>query len=314
MATQAVQNAIDSVAAINGISQSYVDFTTKLVTDVMNALVSSSISQMRAYADLVTSLAKGLATFKSQATTNEAICAWLRNRIPETADPNNQSGIILPKPLSQASVDIIKNLYSNKLVTILGAGSQPYDLPTTTITTLDPTKQLVAADFGNPTVQGGAPLVLTTAKNYTDKVTNPLPQAANNVIPIDLLSAVKTMMSADAGDTYQHLDTLVQMGMMRIVVTDGHILTKMSFEMETSDSSVHTSSDIYGSSVGVSANAGASWGWGHASLKASYSNFKVKVANDHSQTSTDIHIAMMGEVLVNYRSDYFPQLPSQAKP
>ena len=66
MASPAVQNALDSVGAIKGITQSYVDFTTKLVTDVMNSLVSSSISQMRAYSDLVGTLERGLGAYKAQ--------------------------------------------------------------------------------------------------------------------------------------------------------------------------------------------------------------------------------------------------------
>ncbi|HTY38389.1 MAG TPA: hypothetical protein VMH23_14820 [Bacteroidota bacterium] len=301
MATPAVQNAIDSVAAINGISQSYVDFTTKLVTDVMNALVASSISQMRAYADLVSQLERGLAAFKSQAATQQGTIAWMRSRVPESADQQNAAVVIVPKSLQQSSVDVIKNLYANKLASVLGAGT--YGMPKTDITSLTVTPTFDPTDFG--ALDG------STAKDYT---ANQLPAAVNGVIPIDLLSAVKTMMAGDAQDAYQQLDKLVQMGMMRVVITDGHILTKMSFEMETSDSSQHSASDVYGSSFAVSASAGAGWGWGSASAKTSYSNFKVKTANDHSQTSTDIHVAMMGEVLVNYRSDYFPLLPSQAKP
>lgn len=153
------------------------------------------------------------------------------------------------------------------------------------------------------------------AKDYTD-LTKTLPTMNDTTkhIQIDLLSAVRTMMADDAANSYKQLDTLVRMGMMRVVVTDGHILTKMNFIMKAAAATQANSQDIYGSSFAGHASVGAAWGWGAASLGASYSNFSVHVADEHSQTSTDIQLALMGEVLVNFKSDYFPQLPSQAKP
>lgn len=154
------------------------------------------------------------------------------------------------------------------------------------------------------------------AVDYTDPK-NPVSGIAkdgNGNTPVDLPSAVLAMMSDDAQNSYQQLDTLVRTGLLRVVVTDGHILTKMTFSMTTKDSSQRNSQDIYGSSFTASASAGAAWGWGSASLTASYNNFNVHLADEHGQTSTEIQVVMTGEVLVNYKSDYFPQLQSQAKP
>ena len=308
MASPAVQNALDSVAAIKGITQSYVDFTTKLVTDVMNSLVASSISQMRAYADLVSTLERGLNSYKAQVSTPQVLINWLESRIPETgSDIANLK--VSTDALSQHSADIIRDLYATKLVSILGPVSAPgtgyvlpgkkvADMSTLATTTLDNT-MIPKADA-------------TGATEY-DKTNLPAADANGN-IPIDLLSAIQTTLCDDAAQSYQILDQLVKMGMLRIVVTDGHILTKMTFDMSTSDSSRQSSSDIYGSAFAVSGSAGASWGWGHAAVQASYSSFNVHASQSSSQNSTDIQVAMMGEVLVNYKSDYYPQLPSQAKP
>jgi hypothetical protein len=312
MASPAVQNALASVGAIQGISQSYVDFTTKLVTDVMNALVASQISQMRAFADLVSTLERGLAAFKSQATASSVVIKWIEGRIPESGtDPTK---IAVPANLSASSADIIANLYATKLVTILGAPANggKYVLPSAAAQS-DPSGYMTSLT-GKTLTNSDVPSTAGTGTDYTNSA-NTLPAAdSKNNIAIDLVSAVITMMSDDADNSYQQLDKLVQMGMMRVVVTDGHILTKMKFSMDTSDSSQHSFSDIYSSSFAVSASAGASWGWGGVSARTSYSSFNVQTSNDHSQTSTDIQVAITGEVLVNYKSDYFPQLKSQAKP
>lgn len=321
MASPAVANALDSVAAIQGITTSYVNFTTKLVSDVMNALVSSSISQMRAYSDLVSSLERGLAAFKAQVSTPQAMIKWLQNRIPETgSDPTTLK--IPTDSLSQASADIIRDLYGTKLVSILGTASDgPYVLPgfgAMGMSSLPntPANKIKLVNFALTDKQilksdgtGAKELISSTKLTSTADPE----EAAKKVVEIDLLNAVLTVLAYDAAISYQMLDKLVQMGMSRIVITDGHILTKMTFNMETSDSSQRNSQDIYGSSFAVSGSAGASWGWGSASIKASYNSFNVHLANEHAQTSTDIQVAMMGEVLCNYKSDYFPALPSQAK-
>lgn len=316
MVSPAVENALGAVPAIRGITQSYVDFTTKLVTDVMNALVSSSISQMRAYADMVASLERGLASFKGQVTTPQAIIKWLESRIPETgSDPANLK--VKTDALPQASADIIRDLYATKLVTILGpAPAGVYVLPGFK---KDDMASAPASVTGK-TALVGAQLDATAIPNAdgtgaTEITKATIPKAdGNGNTPIDLLSAVTTIMADDATNSYQMLDKLVQMGLLRIVVTDGHILTKMTFEMKTSDASERNSSDIYSSAFAASTSASAGWGPFSASARASYSTFNVRVANEHSQTSTEIFTTMMGEVLINYRSDFFPSLPSQAKP
>ncbi len=334
MPSFAVQNALDSVAAISGITQSYVDFTTKLVTDVMNALVASSISQMRAYTNLVSQLEQGLAAYKSVVNTPQTIIQWLESRIPEFG--TNPSTLTAPAALSQNSANIIRDLYLSQLPSILGApskvGAIAYVLPSytdvadgqpvdmTNTNSVNPARNLVGSTLSKGSSTSDI-LNLTGigATDYTN-ITNPIPTvtAAINdntlkVIVIDLLSAVLTMLNNDAANSYQQLDLLVRTGFTRIIIPDGHLLTRMSFKMNTADASQANSQDIYGSSFAVSGSAGASWGWGSASIKASYSNFSVHLADEHSQTSTDIQVAMMGEVLINFKSDYFPQLPSQAK-
>jgi hypothetical protein len=332
MASPAVANALASVSAIRGISQSFVDFTTKLVSDVMNALVASSISQMRAYADLVGTLERGLSAYKAQVSTPQAIIAWLESRIPETG--SGPAALKAPTDkLSQHSADTIRDLYATKLVSILGpASGKPGATPTSVYVLPKPggSVGLSAEDMlSAPTSITASTALLGLALDAKDipktdgtgAIDYTVPANALAVdstteknIPIDLLSAVYMVMRDDAEQSYSQLDSLVKMGMIRIVVPDGHILTRMTFQMDTSDSSQQSSADVYGSSFAVSGSAGASWGWGSASIKASYSSFSTHLAQQSSQTSTDIQVAMMGEVLVNFKSDYFPLLPSQAKP
>lgn len=315
----AVDNAIASVAAANGYAQTYVNFTTKLVTDVMNALVASSISQMKAYAELVSQLESGLAAFKAATIPTTSIVQWVESNVTETVS-SPTALTQTPKALSQSSITAIQSLYT-KLVSILGqAPNGIYVIPIGTDNTKYPkdmtNASLVAGTitldkYSIPSTDG------STATDYTDPAKfatlNGLKDGNGNT-PIDLLSAVKTMFAQEATNSYKQLDTLVQMGFQRIVITDGHILTKMTFEMQASDASQSSQFDDQSSGTSASLSVGGGMPWLHASASVSHSEFRCKVANDHSQVSDQIHATMMGEVLVNYKSDYFPALPSQAKP
>ena len=311
--TTAVDNALAAVPAVAGYEKSFTDFTVTLLQNVMNALVGSSISQMRAYADLVSELEKGLSAFKGARTSPDAVKIWLQSNAPETVA--NPSGA-----LSQSSADVIKNLYAVKLPAIVLLS----DLPQTPNV---PKQYTLPADGGGniPDMNKlfGVTLTGGTAGNAgqigdpaapINIINNTRTADANGNVTITLLDAVKTMLDSDAELSYTELNTLVQMGLLRIVVSNGHILTKVTFTLDTADSSERAATDVYSSRFSAGGGGALSLGILNVAASASYSRLHVKVAAERTTTSTDILTTVMGEVKVDFRTDFFPTLPSQAKP
>jgi hypothetical protein len=313
MPSRAVQDAIGAQAPINSAEVSFEHFTVTLVRNTMDALVSSALSQMKGYADLVSTIEQGLGTFQTQLNPpgGTGILAWIQQNLPDlvfTTDGNNE--IVLPSTppkWSAQSVTALTTLFARvskaagatlKLKT--ATGSNPVDQTLTGV----PIDKGQLAQGVDPTSQ---PNVMQPKNAQT------LSQLAT-AGTATILDAVNAGLNDDAALAYSELNALIKMGLYRVVVTDGHILTKATFNLVTTDQSQQNSSDMSSSSFGASASANVGLKWFSAGLKASYSTFNIKVANASSSASTTITENVMGEVLVNFKGDFFPAatVPAQA--
>jgi hypothetical protein len=262
---------------------------------------------MRAYVDLVSELEKGLSAFKGARTSPDAIKAWLQSNAPETVTTTVGA-------LSQSSADVIKNLYAVKLPSIVLLTDLPQGPPI-------PKQYTLPADGGTiPDMNALSGATLTVAQigdpataTLRHKGNMPAADALGNVT-ITLADAVLTMLGNDAELSYSQLNTLIQTGLIRIFIPGGHFLTKMTFSLDAKDASERVSSDVYSSSFSGGGGFSYSGKRLKAAATASYNQIRVKVATEKTTTSTEILTTVMGEVYMDFRSDFFPALPSQAKP
>jgi len=65
----------------------YVEFTTTLLKDVMDTLVTNQINQLKAYAELVKEISQTLDEFKAKRVTDETVDRFLVENFPDPADP-----------------------------------------------------------------------------------------------------------------------------------------------------------------------------------------------------------------------------------
>jgi hypothetical protein len=305
--TPSVDNALASIPVATGYEKSFTEFTVTLLENVVSALVGSSVSQMKAYVDLVSELEKGLSAFREVRTSTDAIKAWLQSNAPEPVAASVGA-------LSQSSADVIKNLYAVKLPSVVLLGDLPQGPPIPTQYTLPASGSSVP----DMTALSGVTLTVgqigdPAAATLRDKTNMPVADALGNVV-VTLADAVRTMLASDAEVSYSELNTLVQAGLMKVTIPSGFISTKMTFSLDTRDASERVSNDVYSSSFSGGGGFSYSGRLFRAAATASTNQLRVKVTTEKTTTSTQILSTATGETRFDFRVDSFPPLASQAKP
>lgn len=112
-----------------------------------------------------------------------------------------------------------------------------------------------------------------------------------------------------AANKYTLLQEMVRLGMLRLVVTDGTIETRLNFRAYGSDYFAKHTSDATRSSFSVRAQAqtgGLVSAWVKASASTAYTTMRVQTTNTSERSSSSVDVQMMGGVKINFRTDYLP--------
>lgn len=121
-----------------------------------------------------------------------------------------------------------------------------------------------------------------------------------------LVNAAATRIAANK---YTLLTEMVKLGMLRLVVTDGRIETKLNFHAYGSDSFSRHTSDATRSQFSVRAQAqtgGLVSLWVKASASTAFSTMRVSTTNTASNSNSGVDVQIMGGVTINFRTDYLP--------
>jgi len=121
-----------------------------------------------------------------------------------------------------------------------------------------------------------------------------------------ILEAIAKRISMDK---YTMLKEMVKMGILRLIVENGVIETKLTFSTYGS-SYYYNNSSKYNSS-NFSAKASASTGkfvslWCKASASTAYNTVSVSTANSSSSSSSSASVQICGLVRINFKTDYQP--------
>ncbi|HEY8698842.1 MAG TPA: hypothetical protein VIM02_14625 [Rhizomicrobium sp.] len=332
MAAYAPQVAMDATAALAAGETAFEHFTVTLVQNTMDALVSSAVSQMKSYADMVSTLERGLAAFKTEANPPDgsAILAWIKLYLPQvggyltapttTGAPFTIANIPTTSPpaWNADSADALSKLFqevdriggatfalNNGFSTTSSSTPPPANPPLAVDTSL--TTQAIKADqfyLTSSTTPPAPPPGLLPANAKALSATATTPAAT-------ILDAINAVLNNSAEQSFNQLYALVKAGLYRVVVTDGHILTRGTFALRANDSAQDNSSSIGVSNFQIAGSARYAGRRLGASIAASYSQLNIRVATSSSSSSTSITENVMGEVLVNFKGDYFPALTVQ---
>lgn len=174
----------------------------------------------------------------------------------------------------------------------------------------DPTKVVVDGNLSNPERDAINNALDTPSAGITND--NKVAETGN-LTPARVEAIMSAVANRIAANKYALLSEMVRQGMLRLVVEDGTIETRLSFRATGFDSSSLRSTDASRTAFQFRANAktgGFLSLWGSASASTSYSNVRVRTV-DASQVSTStLTVDIFGGVKINFRTDYLPLGPA----
>ena len=254
--------AVNQAARLSEIG--FPEFTTKLITDVFDALVSSNLRQTEAYIELLQQTSKSLTSFINDTKddiSGEMLLDFLATVLPaDASDEENVTALI-----TDGSDNV--TLSADQVTTLNGALTLPDGSG-------------VAADNA----------VAVAGDNSFDAI---LDAVANRI----------------AANKYDLLKEMVKQGILRLVVENGEIETRLTFNTYGSSFSQETQTKY--NRKNVTAKARAKTGlftslWVNASASTKYTSVKISTTNKTDQDRSGSRVNIFGGVKINFKTDYLP--------
>ena len=264
----------------------FVEFTAGLINGTFDAIIGATIKQMQAYAELVADLAKTLSQFQAENISDAQVNAHLLNRYPDGEGGTSvRSGYTFKATTADLANGVTGSTASQNLQAVVEALiSETAVLP-------------AAARLTRATTSLNIPQTDTSIATFT---------AAQ-------IGLIRTAIGQTlASNMMDHLRAMAREGMARIVITDGSIHTKLTFNVTSTEVQATQKSKYNSQSIGANIRGSAGWGWGRVSASASYSNFNVNTVNETSFDSVTMSTEMIGEVLLKFRTETFPAIVTDA--
>ncbi len=280
----------------------FVEFTTGLINGTFDAIIGATIKQMEAYAALVADLAKTLAQFQAENVPDAQINAHLANRYPEV---KGGTSIRTDYTFKDTEADDVNGIVAKTAAENMRAVIDALILETAGLEG----DRLTHVKLGVQDMDGTKPKVDEKGDPiYKDH--DPL-----NFKTEEILLIRKAIGILLASSMMSNLRAMAREGMARIVVTEGSIRTKLTFQVSSTEIQQKQQASYRRNSLDVNVKANARWGWGSASIGAGYSNLNVRTANETSTASITMSTEMIGEVNIKFRTETFtPYEPPIVKP
>lgn len=238
----------------------FAEFTTDLITDTADALVASTIKQIRSFSDLIKELAQGLQAFQEKNAGPAAVQDYLRLNFPNAEGTDTAI---------QVDAEYDRALY-NEIVSKLGE------------------------------IDGLAEPAEGSTESFSDENVTAIRAAARN------------LLMERASQAYEQLENLVRIGYARVIFDDGHILTRLKFNVNAADTETSTSSKTTRSSGSLGGNLagglsflGSVFGWAGLGFGGRASKITVESVNTQSTEAITMDARFLGEVRVDFKTETF---------
>jgi hypothetical protein len=235
------------------------EFTTKLITDVFDALVSANIRQTESYVELLSAVGKSLTAYINDTKDDidgAQIMQFLAAVLPP-ADPEGESA---------TKVEVGESLNAGEASALNTALALP----------------------GEET-----PDVATTGE---------ITQTAFEAI----MEAVAKRIAANK---YDLLQEMVRQGILRLVVENGEIETRLTFTTYGSTFAANRSSDYSRKDFNFRAKAKTGFAlskWVNASASTSYNSVRVRTTTSEDRDTSGSQVQIYGGVKIRFKTDYLP--------
>ena len=234
---------------------------------------------MQAYANLVGSLAQSLAQFQAENVSDAEINAHLAERYPD-----GQGGTVVRANYTFADT-VASDTTTGK--TANEKFQEVVEALITETANLKPPATPLARDSSSLNVAA------------TDTTVNGFIAAQIPFIRGAIGASLATSM-------IDHLQAMATEGMARIVVEEGEIFTKLTFNVTSTEVQTRQESQYHQDSAGAYISGGIrrrAWG---VSGGASWNQFNVRTVNESSFDSLTMSTEMIGQVKVKFKTESFP--------
>jgi hypothetical protein len=286
--------AIDTAARFGEIP--FVEFTKELVTGVFDSLVDAHILQMEEYATFVNSLTQDLSTYIN----------------------NTQDGVSFDQ-ISEFVLNYELPSIDNSLLT---AALDKLQAPATTQPTVAPPSGTLPATtdtWWGGLINGLAPAV----SGLVDKIKDPSEVAglealnqynqqalqgvalASRTIPTykQIHDAIAALISSNK---YGLLQTMAKQGLMRLVVTEGEIETKITFSTWNNSVSESSTDNKIKEKTKTKEKRGLFGQIFKGRDKTKTRTVTVNTAKSYQRDSSGTRVDIFGRVLIKFKTDYAP--------
>lgn len=263
--------------AKQGRSLGFAEFTAGLINGTFDAVVGATVKQMEAYAKLVADLSKTLEQFQAENVSDAQVTQYLAERYPD-----GQGGTC------------VRPAYEFKDV---------QDDPKTGATKIEAKQQL--RDVVNALIAETSNLESGIKITEADLKLDPAATSFTADQVTRIRAAIGRLL---ASSLYQHLRNMARDGMARIVVTEGEIMSKLTFSISTTEMQ-QKQKDNYNENLNrTQVGVGGNGFWWRAKASTDNTNLNVNSMNEKSFDSTLMKAEMIGEVKVRFKTESFPPI------
>ena len=285
--------AIDTAARFGEIP--FVEFTKELVTGVFDSLVEAHVLQMEEYAAFVNSLTQDLSTYINNTQDNvsfDQISDFVLNyELPAIDNTDLTAALNLLQPPTATTL------------APTNAGTAPATTDTWwggLINGLAPAVAGLVDKINDPSEVAG----LQALNNYNNQVLQGV-AAAQRAMPKyeEIRNAIAALVTSNK---YSLLQTMARQGMMRLVVTEGEIETKITFSTWNNSTTTSSVDNRIKDRTKTKEKRGIFGQIFKGRDKTKSRVLTVNTAKSYQRDSSGTKVDIFGRVLVKFKTDYAP--------
>jgi len=278
-------SAIDTAARFGDIP--FVEFTQELITGVFDSLVEAHILQVEEYAEFVQTLTQDLSSYINN--TNDGV----------SFDEISDFVLKYELPtLSETELEAVLNSLEAPSTSSPVNAAQPATTDTWwggLMNALAPAVDSLVDKIADPSQHDD----LQALAAYNNGVTSTLPNYQQ------IHDAIASLISSNK---YSVLQNMAQQGMMRLVVTEGEIETKITFSTwQERESTLETKNKTRAREASrTKLRKGALGAFKKARRKERQRQVTVNTAKSYQRDTSGTKVDIFGRVLIRFKTDYAP--------
>jgi hypothetical protein len=256
----------------------FVEFTAGLINGTFDAIVGATLKQMEGYAKLVADLSKSIQQFQVENVSDAQITAHLADRYPDgeggTAVRPGYTFQDVPEDTETGAAGKTANEQLQNMVNALISETQG-----------------LRRDLRLSRDTIGIAQDATDAVQFTGEQVTTIRSSIGGLLATNMIAQLREM----ARD-----------GMARIVVTDGEIMTRLTFNVTTNELQERKRENYNRNLNRTQVSGGVNAGFWKFNASTDNTNLNVNSMNESSFDSTTMSTEMIGQVKLRFKTESFP--------